>query len=173
MILIRIHRLQGWVGAAARTGEDATYQRRTSATKRQGGATDHASTDISQLDDDPSTQVSDELSQAATIDPPLTAQQSQILDKILAGENFFFTGSAGTGKSVLLRAIIKAFRQREQEAKQDANIRENEHVQAYLRGDAVSDMSRSNDRVERWKLGVTASTGMAAVYVDPMGARFC
>lgn len=37
----------------------------------------------------------------------LSAEQIQVLDKVKAGENVFFTGSAGTGKSVLLREIIK------------------------------------------------------------------
>lgn len=37
----------------------------------------------------------------------LSAEQIQVLDKVKAGKNVFFTGSAGTGKSVLLREIIK------------------------------------------------------------------
>lgn len=41
-------------------------------------------------------------------DPILSAQQQDIVDRVLAGENIFFTGSAGTGKSVVLRAIIRA-----------------------------------------------------------------
>lgn len=42
--------------------------------------------------------------------PPLSTQQQQVLDRILNGENIFFTGAAGTGKSHLFRAIIKALR---------------------------------------------------------------
>ncbi|KAG9075646.1 hypothetical protein FS749_012667, partial [Ceratobasidium sp. UAMH 11750] len=37
----------------------------------------------------------------------LSDEQRQILHKVREGESIFFTGSAGTGKSVLLRAIIK------------------------------------------------------------------
>ena len=37
----------------------------------------------------------------------LSPEQQQVLNKVKAGSNVFFTGSAGTGKSVLLREIIK------------------------------------------------------------------
>lgn len=38
----------------------------------------------------------------------LSEEQQKILDKVKDGKSLFFTGSAGTGKSVLLRAIIAA-----------------------------------------------------------------
>lgn len=38
----------------------------------------------------------------------LNAEQKEVLDACLAGKNVFFTGSAGTGKSFLLRKIISA-----------------------------------------------------------------
>lgn len=38
----------------------------------------------------------------------LNIEQQQILDACIAGHNVFFTGSAGTGKSFLLRKIISA-----------------------------------------------------------------
>ncbi|CUA67673.1 hypothetical protein RSOLAG22IIIB_07517 [Rhizoctonia solani] len=41
-------------------------------------------------------------------DPELSEEQKYVFDKVMSGENVFFTGSAGTGKSVLLRAIIAA-----------------------------------------------------------------
>ncbi|XP_068084452.1 ATP-dependent DNA helicase PIF1 isoform X2 [Anabrus simplex] len=43
------------------------------------------------------------------LDPsPLTAEQKEILQAALSGKSIFFTGSAGTGKSYLLRRIIGA-----------------------------------------------------------------
>ncbi|XP_043262791.1 ATP-dependent DNA helicase PIF1 [Colletes gigas] len=38
----------------------------------------------------------------------ITEEQTKILDAVLSGKNIFFTGSAGTGKSYLLRKIISA-----------------------------------------------------------------
>lgn len=39
---------------------------------------------------------------------PLTIEQKAVLDACLAGNNIFFTGSAGTGKSYLLKKIIQS-----------------------------------------------------------------
>jgi hypothetical protein len=38
---------------------------------------------------------------------PLSPEQQAILERVVAGESIFFTGSAGVGKSVVTRAIIK------------------------------------------------------------------
>ena len=43
-------------------------------------------------------------------DASLTAEQANILQLALAGQSIFFTGSAGTGKSFLLRRIIVALK---------------------------------------------------------------
>lgn len=43
-----------------------------------------------------------------SISEPLNLEQQEILDACLSGRNIFFTGSAGTGKSYLLRKIIGA-----------------------------------------------------------------
>ena len=40
---------------------------------------------------------------------PLSSQQQRVLDAIQAGENLFFTGSAGTGKSHVLQCIQKRY----------------------------------------------------------------
>ncbi|CAE6460423.1 unnamed protein product [Rhizoctonia solani] len=42
----------------------------------------------------------------------LSDEQKYVLNLVLEGRSVFFTGSAGTGKSVLLRNIIKALRER-------------------------------------------------------------
>ncbi|WWC65515.1 uncharacterized protein I303_108133 [Kwoniella dejecticola CBS 10117] len=94
---------------------------------------------------------------AALVDPTLSSQQEEILTRILKGENYFFTGSAGTGKSVLLRAIIRAFKQREE----DEKVLEEDNWRRYLSGETNGERSE----VPRWKLGVTASTGMAGVNI--------
>lgn len=38
----------------------------------------------------------------------MTEEQSRVLKAVLSGTNVFFTGSAGTGKSYLLKKIISA-----------------------------------------------------------------
>jgi len=38
----------------------------------------------------------------------LSDEQKNVLELVLTGTNVFYTGSAGTGKSVLLREIIKS-----------------------------------------------------------------
>ncbi|KIL71842.1 hypothetical protein M378DRAFT_155465 [Amanita muscaria Koide BX008] len=52
-------------------------------------------------------------SDATTCSPPqdvkLSQRQERVLEHVKAGNSVFFTGSAGTGKSVLLRAIISHF----------------------------------------------------------------
>lgn len=73
-------------------------------------------------------------------EPALSLQQSRVLERVLNGENIFFTGSAGTGKSVLLRAIIKAVKKKDLET-------------AMARGETSSEES----------MAVTASTGVAAL----------
>ena len=40
--------------------------------------------------------------------PPLSAEQKNVVDLVKAGKNVFFTGCAGTGKSLVLRHIIHA-----------------------------------------------------------------
>lgn len=105
------------------------------------------------------------LDDSSSTDPILSSQQAQILERILKGENFFFTGSAGTGKSVLLRAIIRAFRKRYAVERAQEGKRQEEEVKRFLEGGEVSQGWTAGQAVEvtRWSLGVTASTGMAAV----------
>ena len=106
-----------------------------------------------------------------TAGPALSSSQLEILDRIVKGENFFFTGSAGTGKSVLLRAIISEYQQREYEERQEAEQKRVEAMQRFMSGQSGMGMTAAQmdelDRIEeggaRWRLAVTASTGMAAV----------
>ncbi|KAI5954862.1 RRM3 [Candida theae] len=39
--------------------------------------------------------------------PQLSAEQREVIDSVLAGRNVFYTGSAGTGKSVVLRELVR------------------------------------------------------------------
>ncbi|OXH20987.1 ATP-dependent DNA helicase PIF1 [Cryptococcus neoformans] len=97
---------------------------------------------------------------AAGEEPKLSSQQSEIFAKIMNGENFFFTGSAGTGKSVLLRAIIKAFKKKEEQREQREATRSFRGWQGYRGADKVE-----KEEVIKWSLAVTASTGMAGVNI--------
>ncbi|KAE9395912.1 hypothetical protein BT96DRAFT_776522, partial [Gymnopus androsaceus JB14] len=45
----------------------------------------------------------------------LSQEQKHVLEKVKNKENVFFTGSAGTGKSVLLREIIRHLRESRRE----------------------------------------------------------
>lgn len=84
--------------------------------------------------------------------PTLTEEQRAVLDRVLDGKSCFFTGSAGTGKSVLLRAITRAlsgrFRPSADTTPQQRQGRRREEVPVIIH-----------------KFGLTASTGMAGVYV--------
>jgi ATP-dependent DNA helicase PIF1 len=40
-------------------------------------------------------------------EPTLSAEQKHVVDLIVAGENVFYTGSAGCGKSTILKAFVK------------------------------------------------------------------
>lgn len=66
-------------------------------------------------------------------EPKLSDEQQKVLKLVLSGKSMFFTGSAGVGKSVLTRAIIRALRAK------------------YANGPPISEV-----------LGVTATTGIAA-----------
>ncbi|TFK30736.1 hypothetical protein FA15DRAFT_27710 [Coprinopsis marcescibilis] len=58
----------------------------------------------------PSTSRPREDDEEVILDEPevkLSPEQRDVLERVKAGKNVFFTGSAGTGKSVLLREIIK------------------------------------------------------------------
>lgn len=43
-------------------------------------------------------------------EPNLSSEQQHVVDEILAGHNVFFTGSAGCGKSTILKAFVKKLR---------------------------------------------------------------
>jgi ATP-dependent DNA helicase PIF1 len=83
---------------------------------------------------------------------------------VLERRNVFFTGSAGTGKSVLIRAIVRVFNKHFEEEKakrlEDFN---NGGRSKRSRSSRAQNGQDAGVRVQRWKLGVTASTGMAAL----------
>ncbi|KIK71394.1 hypothetical protein GYMLUDRAFT_332817 [Collybiopsis luxurians FD-317 M1] len=81
----------------------------TSTSKQKQKAPNHESddSDIEIIEPPPSTS-------SANADPTeivLSPEQRKVLSKVKSGKNVFFTGSAGTGKSVLLREIIRHFRE--------------------------------------------------------------
>jgi hypothetical protein len=97
--------------------------------------------------------------------PALSRSQQRVLDAALEGRSVLIHGSAGTGKSVVIRAIKKAFEQR---------------FNAYQAGGPGSTSTNTGEPILRqsmtaadrlanplpqkpWKLAVTASTGLAAV----------
>jgi ATPase subunit of ABC transporter with duplicated ATPase domains len=45
-------------------------------------------------------------------EPELSTEQRGVFDRVMEGQSVFFTGPAGTGKSVLLRTIIKGLQKR-------------------------------------------------------------
>ncbi|OCF40183.1 hypothetical protein I317_06007 [Kwoniella heveanensis CBS 569] len=101
-------------------------------------------------------------SQVEMNEPTLSSQQQEILKRVLDGENYFFTGSAGTGKSVLLRAIINAFQERDREERMGTMQQGWVDVLDWKNG---AGKRKGQGEVKRWKLGVTASTGMAGVNI--------
>lgn len=48
------------------------------------------------------------------VSPALCDEQLQLVQLVLSGANVFYTGGAGTGKSTVLRAIVKALQERRQ-----------------------------------------------------------
>lgn len=48
--------------------------------------------------------------QAASAEPTLSPEQAALVDLILKGKNVFYTGSAGCGKSTVLKAFVKQLR---------------------------------------------------------------
>jgi Cdc6-like AAA superfamily ATPase len=48
---------------------------------------------------------------AASLEPELCGEQLRVADLVAWGDNVFYTGGAGTGKSTVLRAIVKELRE--------------------------------------------------------------
>lgn len=70
---------------------------------------DHFRHDHLALPDDPDTPTKDVV---PIVEPELCPEQAELLDLILSGYNVFYTGSAGCGKSTVLKAFVKRFRER-------------------------------------------------------------
>lgn len=55
------------------------------------------------------------VAQAGTEEPVLSQEQSDLVELICGGHNVFYTGSAGCGKSTVLKAFVKKLRAKKQE----------------------------------------------------------
>ncbi|KAJ7283316.1 hypothetical protein C8J57DRAFT_1054424, partial [Mycena rebaudengoi] len=91
----------------------------------------------------PATSTNDDDRKMVSLNPEQTKILRQVVDE---GKNIFFTGSAGTGKSLLLRAIITALKKKRVV-----------FLLCYMALTSGSGTAKSPDAV-----AVTASTGMAA-----------
>jgi hypothetical protein len=118
------------------------------------------------------------LDPAAIVEPEaeivLSPPQQRIRDMVLSGKSVLIHGSAGTGKSVLIRAIKKAFDTRYEALNPlDPKANSSQGVGAVAQAKASGDYSRLSMRPEervahplpekKWKMRVTAPTGLAAV----------
>jgi hypothetical protein len=107
--------------------------------------------------------------------PVLSRRQQAILDTVLQGHSVLIHGSAGTGKSVLIRAIKQAFAERYEALHSEAPIPVTRDVDpTAATGTGVTPLVVLARRTyeerrlyplpeKKWKLRVTASTGLAAV----------
>lgn len=102
--------------------------------------------------------------------PPLSPIQQRILDTVITGHNVLVHGSAGTGESVLIRAIKQAFAQRYEALHAEAQPPPDRNAPAGFAPYNREHFGRTyEDRLlfplpeKKWKLRVTASTGLAAV----------
>jgi hypothetical protein len=62
------------------------------------------------IEPDPDTESESELDTPKEKGPALDEDQQRVVDAILAGRNVFYTGSAGCGKSTILRAFVPKLR---------------------------------------------------------------
>lgn len=80
-------------------------QTRAYSTKANNNRTIQLNTQKPDLDDTPST--------VKRVKPIILSQEQEyVLKQVTSGVSLFYTGSAGTGKSILLKSIIKALRQK-------------------------------------------------------------
>lgn len=93
----------------------------------------------------------------------LSPDQHRVLDRILAGDNVFFTGPAGSGKS----AVIRAFRRVVSSRFDDSKLKGEDELWL-VENDCIEDrkvlsgVDTDCTRPRPWTLAITASTGKAA-----------
>lgn len=100
---------------------------------------------------------------STTSDTKLSSEQLKVLDLVKSGQNVFFTGSAGVGKSLLLRHIIQSIR----EAQELSVISGEDEKWMMETNGGMSDFDITRSRPH--SLGITASTGLAAMCVLDCG----
>lgn len=91
--------------------------------------------------------------------PKLSPQQQKIFDSILKGNNVLIHGSAGTGKSVIIRAVRAAFDDRHAQLEAQKAI---DAEQAHRPAPPAPPPAGAVP-TEPFKLAITAPTGLAAM----------
>ena len=86
--------------------ENLTTPKRTDVRASTLKSTKRKLSDISSASEDTLQQPAKKPPLLTPSGPPLAAEQSKVLQLVRSGESVFFTGSAGTGKSFLLKRII-------------------------------------------------------------------
>lgn len=94
----------------------------------------------------------------------LSPAQQNIVNRVLAGENIFFTGPAGSGKSAVIRGLNRAVRARfERSCESGADEAWLNENRCDDDGHRLNGITTDITRPRPWRIQLTASTGKAAV----------
>lgn len=91
----------------------------------------------------------------------LSPQQEHVLELVKSGQNVFFTGSAGVGKSVLLRHIVKALEEMSYQSYDSGE--DDKWVEETKDAEKAGLNELEAIRPRPYSYALTASTGLAAM----------